>query len=56
MTVCTEEPEKVAILIIDELLDVIGQACVPLAAAAASFAATSIFNAHKDYRSLVVPL
>ena len=27
-----------------------------LAAAAASFAATSIFNAHKDYRSLVVPL
>ena len=43
MTVCTEEPEKVAILIIDELLDVIGQACVPLAAVAESFAATSIF-------------
>ena len=43
MTVCTEEPEKVAILIIDELLAVIGQACVPLAAAAAtSFAATSM--------------
>ena len=55
MTVCTEEPEKVAILIIDELLAVIGQACVPLAAAAASFAATSIFNAHNDYHSLVVP-
>ena len=51
MTVCTEEPEKVAILIIDELLDVIGQACVPLAAATSSFAATSIFNAHKDYCS-----
>ena len=53
MTVCTEEPEKVAILIIDELLSVIGQACV-LLAVAASFA--SIFNVHKDYCSLVVPL
>ena len=36
MTVCTEEPEKVAILIIDELLAVSGQACVPPAAAATS--------------------
>ena len=57
MTVCTEEPEKVAVLIIDELLSVIGQACVPLAAAAGtSFATTLMFNAPKDYRSLVLPL
>ena len=42
MTVCTEEPEKVAILIIDELLAVSGHGCVPLAAAATSFAATSM--------------
>ena len=40
MTVCTEEPEKVAILYIDELLAVIGQVCVALAAATESFAAT----------------
>ena len=50
MTVCTEEPEKVAILIIDELLAVIGQACVPLAAT--SFAATSM---HTKI-TVVVPL
>ena len=52
MTVCTEEPEKVAILIIDELLDVIGQACVPLAAADASFPATSIqgIPAFRDFK------
>ena len=47
MTVCTEEPEKVAILIIDELLAVIGQACVLLAGRIFC----SNINAHKDYRS-----